>query len=54
MIKPCPCCNKSPKVKVTVSCQNVKCLEFGVEHYVWDWQKLNKPKEGEVLIESPC
>ena len=52
MINNCPICNKTPKVKVTVSCQNDKCTEFKDEYYVWEWQALVKPGEGEVLIEA--
>ena len=54
MINNCPNCNKTPKVNVDVSCQNVKCLEFGVSHYVYDWQKLVKHEEGVLLIEGCC
>ena len=54
MINNCKCCNKSPKVKVTVSCQNNKCMEFEVEHYVWDWQSITKPDNGEYFIEVHC
>ncbi len=53
MINDCPCCGKTPKIKVTVSCQNVKCLEFEVEHFVWDWQKLTKPEKGETHVKQP-
>ena len=49
MINNCPRCNKTPRVNVDVSCQNVKCQEFGISHYVYDWQKLVKP---EVLIKD--
>ncbi len=40
MIKNCPKCNKYPRVKTLINCANDKCLEYEVEHYVWDWQKL--------------
>jgi len=46
MINNCPCCNKYPKVNVTVSCENKKCLEFDVEYYVWTWQAKTKPEPG--------
>jgi len=39
-IKTCPCCNKPPSVKIIVKCENEKCLMFGEEYYVYDWQKL--------------
>lgn len=50
MINNCPNCNKSPKVKIVVSCQNDKCLEHDVEYFVWDWQELNKTKEEVVAL----
>ena len=52
MINNCPHCNKTPKVKVTVSCQNDKCLEYEVEHYVWDWQAMTKSGNGEMWIST--
>jgi len=45
MINNCPSCNKSPEVKILVSCQNVKCQEHDVEYFVWDWQELTKEVE---------
>jgi hypothetical protein len=54
MINNCTCCNKTPKLRTLVSCDNNKCPEFDVEYFVWDWQALVKPGEGEVFIESPC
>ena len=50
MINNCASCNKTPKVKIVVSCDNDKCLEFGEEFYVWEWQKLNEPGEGEKVV----
>ena len=44
MINNCKSCNKPPKQSGTISCENKKCKEFGVEHFVWEWQKLNPGK----------
>lgn len=52
MINNCPHCNKTPKVNVDVSCQNIKCLNYDEKYFVWEWQELVKPGEGEVLIKD--
>ncbi len=41
-INKCPSCNKQPKVDGYVKCDNDKCLEFGVEYLVFEWQKLEQ------------
>jgi len=40
MINNCTYCNSAPVEKGMISCENEKCLEFGVEHFIWDWQSL--------------
>ncbi len=52
MINNCNCCNKYPKVKELISCENVKCLEFGQEFFVWDWQKKEKVEAVTYEIEG--
>jgi len=54
MINNCTCCNKSPVQAGLISCQNNKCSNYDEKYFVWEWQVLVKPGEGEVLIESPC
>ena len=39
-INKCPSCNKQPKVDGYVKCDNDKCLEFGDEYLIHEWQQL--------------
>ena len=50
MINNCPCCNKLPVQAGLISCQNDKCLSYGEKYFVWEWQELYKPKEGEQVV----
>tara|TARA_R110000850_G_scaffold100316_7_gene207542 strand:- start:2832 stop:2996 length:165 start_codon:yes stop_codon:yes gene_type:complete len=54
MINKCPCCGKQPVQAGLISCQNIKCLDYDEKYFVWEWQALVKPGEGEVLIEASC
>jgi hypothetical protein len=52
MINKCPCCNSTPKEAGFISCDNIKCLKFEEEYFVWEWQLLAKPEVGEHFIEA--
>jgi len=50
MVNNCPCCNRLPRQEGLISCQNVKCLEFGEKYFVWEWQNRKKETIDNVNI----
>ena len=52
MINKCPCCNTSPVEAGLISCKNNKCLNYDEKYFIWEWQELVKPIDGEQVIEA--
>ena len=50
MINTCNCSDSTPIEAGMVSCQNIKCLEFDIKYFIWEWQKLSSDDNEETRL----